>query len=225
MGQDAFRVYSRPFAVKFESISRMKTFPINVKLAGLPVLMVGGGAMAAEKLEKLMPHHPRLTLVSPQLDTQVEQLVAAHGIHCLREPYAAKHLKGHRLVYAAAEDLSVNRQVYADTRGMCMLVNAVDMPDCCDFIMPAVVSGEHFSIAISTGGTAAGYARQLREQLEAAVQQEDDIVKILEQIRAVFKRKVDTFAARRERLWEILRELEGMERNGSAQPCPPASTE
>ncbi|MDA0576472.1 MAG: bifunctional precorrin-2 dehydrogenase/sirohydrochlorin ferrochelatase [Verrucomicrobia bacterium] len=192
----------------------MKTFPINVKLAGMPVLVIGGGSFAAEKLERLIPHQPRLTILCPMLGPAVDALVRAHGLHHVQAPYDPMHLKGQRLIYAADDDQALNRRVYSDTRALPVLVNAVDMPDCCDFIMPAVVAGEHFSLAISSGGTAAGYARQWREQLEAAVTQEDGIMDVLEKIRAVLKRKVATFDARRERLWAILKELEAIEKTG-----------
>lgn len=194
----------------------MQTFPINLRLEGLPVLMIGGGAIAAEKLEKLVPHRPVLTLVSPRLVHATEALVAAHGVRWIRGDYAPAHLDGQRLVFAATGDVALSRRIFADARSRAVLVNAVDLPECCDFIMPAVVAGAHFSIAISTGGTAAGYARQLREQLQAVVRQEDGILEVLEQIRANLKRKGNTFAARRERLWEILHELEDLERDGGA---------
>ncbi|MCE9616577.1 MAG: bifunctional precorrin-2 dehydrogenase/sirohydrochlorin ferrochelatase [Lentisphaerae bacterium] len=190
----------------------MRTFPINITLTGLKVLVVGGGAVAAEKLEKLIPHRPRLTLVSPQLAPVTERLVREHALTWLPEPYATAHIGDHRLVFAATDDNAVNRRIYEDTRGLPVLVNAADLPACCDFIMPAVVSGEHFTLAISTGGLAAGYARQWREQLEAAVAQEDTILDLLDRIRTQLKRKVETFPARRARLWEILKELEQLER-------------
>lgn len=186
----------------------MQTFPINLRLADVPVLVVGGGAVAAEKLERLVPHRPRLTLVCPDLAPQTAALVATHGILHRREGYRPEHLDGQRLVFAATSDPALQRRIYDDTRSRGLWVNTVDVPATCDFILPAVVAGQHFSLAISTGGLAAGYARHLREELEAAVQQEDGVLEVLEAIRAMLKRKVSTFDARRERLREILRELD-----------------
>lgn len=202
----------------------MKTLPINLKLEGLNILMVGGGGMAAEKLEKLLPHRPRLTLVSPEVTPDVRAMIDQHGIHYLPECYRAEHLAGQQLAFGATDDRDVSRRLYADTRGSGVLINAVDLPECCDFIMPAVVSGAHFTLAISTGGMAAGLSRQMREQLESAVRQEDGILELLEKIRTLLKRKVVTFDARRERLWQILRELEVMERRG-ANEAPPGGGE
>src|SRR5262245_57019787 len=147
----------------------MKTFPINLRLEQLPVLVVGGGKLAAEKLERLLPHRPRITLVAPELSDATRALAESHALNWRQESYRSAHLAGQRLVFVATDDAAVSHQVYADTRALGVLVNAADLPECCDFIMPAVVAGDHFSIAVSTGGTAAGYARQLREQLQAAV--------------------------------------------------------
>jgi siroheme synthase-like protein len=194
----------------------MKTFPINLRLENTAVLVVGGGTVAAEKLAKLIPHRPRLTIVSPKLGPAVQRLLdGGAAARWIAECYRPEHLDGQRLVFAATGDRDVSACLYADTRSRPVLLNAVDMPDWCDFILPAVVSGEHFSLALCTGGMAAGYARQFREQLEAGVRSEDDILELLKAVRVALRRKEQTFDARRDRLWAILRELEAIE-NGDA---------
>lgn len=194
----------------------MKTFPINLRLEGMRVLMLGGGAIAHEKLEKLLPHRPRLTLVSPAVRDDVRALLAAHGHPWICDVYRPEYLAGQQLVIAATGDRELSRQVHADTRCSGTLLNAVDIPAYCDFIMPAVVAGDHFSIAICSGGMAAGMSRHVREELEAAVRGEDEILEVLEKIRALFKRKYATVAERREKMWQVLRELERIEKNPAA---------
>lgn len=190
----------------------MKTFPINLKLEGLRLLMVGGGAVALEKLEKILPYRPALTLVSPEVRPEVAHLIATHGLRYIQDVYRPEYLDGQQLVIGAANDREVNRQIHADTRARGLLLNAVDMPAYCDFILPAVVAGEHFSVAISTGGVAAGMARQVRLQLEESVRAEDGVLEVLDKIRTLLKRKLDTVEARKARMWEILGELERVER-------------
>lgn len=198
----------------------MKTFPINLRLEGMRVLMVGGGAVALEKLEKLLPHRPCLTLVSPEVCPEVATLIAAHGCRHIQDVYRPEHLEAQQLVIGATNDREVNRRLHADTRARGLLLNAVDMPAYCDFIMPAVVAGEHFSVAISTGGVAAGMARQVRLQLEESVRAEDGILEVLEKVRALLKRKFDTVAARKARMWQMLNELERVEREGDPARPP-----
>lgn len=204
----------------------MKTFPINLKLEGMRLLMVGGGAVALEKLEKILPYRPAITLVSPEVRPEVAHLIATHGLRYIQDVYHPEHLDGQQLVIGAANDREVNRQIHADTRARGLLLNAVDMPAYCDFIVPAVVAGEHFSVAISTGGVAAGMARQVRLQLEESVRAEDGVLEVLDKIRTLLKRKFDTVEARKARMWEILGELERVEREHAhpvqtaAEPSP-----
>ena len=194
----------------------MKTLPISVNLEGMPVLVIGGGSQALEKIEKILPYGPALTVLSPELDPGLRALIAEHGIRYWEGRYAPEQLEGFRLVFAAVNDPAVSARIHADTRGRPLLLNAVDVPRYCDFMMPAVVQGERFSIAVSTGGEVAGFAKQLRQQLEGAVAREDELVEVLAKIRRIFKRKYDTFQDRRERLWEILNELEALEKRGAS---------
>jgi len=194
----------------------MKTLPINVNLAGMPVLIIGGGPLAAEKLDKLLRYDANVTVVSPELCDDVRRLVDARRIRFIEDVYRPTYLPGYRLVMAATGNRKVHEQIHSDTRGRCCLLNAVDTPDLCDFILPAVVQGEHFSLAISTGGKAAGLARHLREELEQTLHREDDILELLEAIRTLFKRKYTSFDERRRRLMAILDELDAIERAESA---------
>lgn len=190
----------------------MKTLPINLNLDGMAVLVIGGGTQALEKINKLLPYVPALTILSPALDPELRDLVAAGDIRYWQGPYQPEKLDGFRLVIAAVNDPAVSERIYSDTRSRPVLLNTVDDARFCDFIMPAVVQGEHFAISISTGGQAAGLSRQLRMQIEAAVAQEDELVGALGRIRELFKRKYDTFPERRKRLWAILDELETLEK-------------
>jgi siroheme synthase-like protein len=197
--------------------ANMKTFPINLRLENMAVLVVGGGTVAAKKIEKMLPHRPRLTIVSPALAPTVRRLLdEGAAARWIAEHYRAEHLDGQRLVFAATDDPDVNARVCADARARPVLLNAADIPEWCDFILPAVVSGEHFSLALCTGGMAAGYARQFREQLEAGVRSEDDIFALLKAVRAALRRMEQTFDARRDRLWAVLRELEAIENGAGA---------
>ncbi len=199
----------------------MKTFPVNLKLDGMKILMIGGGAVALEKLEKILPYGPEITLVSPEVRPEVTRLIVRHRLRYIPERYRPAHLEGQQLVIGAANDPEVNRQLHADTRDRGLLLNAVDMPAYCDFIVPAVVAGEHFSIAISTGGLAAGLARHTREQLESAVRAEDGVLEALDQLRALLKRRHATVEARKAFVWRVLRELECIE-HGAPDKAPAA---
>jgi len=191
----------------------VKTFPIHLKIEGLKILLVGGGTLALEKLDKLVQYEADVTVVSPHLSPDVAAIVEAHGVSHLAEPYRRDHIGTHRIVYAAADE-ATNARIYDDTRSIPILLNTVDAPDFCDFIMPSVVQGAHFTLSVSTGGKAAGLSKQMREQLERYLAKEDDVLTLLDKIRDIFKRKYATFNERRDRLREILEELERIEKGG-----------
>lgn len=198
----------------------MKTLPINVVIEGLPVLVVGGEFEAHEKVEKLLRYGADITVLAPALNDELTLLAEAGHIRHLAETYTPAHLKGYRLVYVGDLCKDKREQIREDTRELGVLFNAVDMPGLCDFIMPASIQGKNFALSICTGGKAAGLSRQLREQLESAIHQEDEILEVLDQIRTIFKRKYDTFGQRRDRLWAILEELEAIEKANDATVKP-----
>jgi len=190
----------------------VKTFPIHLKVEGLKVLLVGGGHLALEKIERLVQYEADVTIVCPDLSPEVAAIVAEHDVRHLAESYCKDHIGNHRIIYAAADD-ETNARIYDDTRKLPVLLNMVDAPDFCDFIMPSVVQGEHFTLSVSTGAKAAGLSKQMREQFEQYLRREDDILVQLDKIRDVFKRKYDTFNERRDRLRQILEELERIEKS------------
>ena len=189
----------------------MKTLPININIAGQKVLVIGSGDIAIEKIERLLPYESELTVVAEQPSVALQSLIDANKIRHFAEPYRSAHLQGHKIVYAAIDDRALAESIYRDTRETPVLLNTVDMPGYCDFIMPAVVQGQHFALSISTGGKAAGLSKQLREQLEASLGQEDDILELLKNVRQIFQKKYDSFSERRDHLRKILDELGAIE--------------
>jgi uroporphyrin-III C-methyltransferase / precorrin-2 dehydrogenase / sirohydrochlorin ferrochelatase len=140
--------------------------PIFIDLTGHPVLVVGGGAVAERKVETLLEAGAALTVVSPDVTTLLERRAEAGRIALRRRPYAVGDLRGFRLAYAATSDPAVNRAVRAEASAEGVWLNAVDQPDLCDFITPAIVRRGNLAIAISTNGRCPGLARQIREDLE-----------------------------------------------------------
>ncbi len=199
----------------------MKTLPINLSIEGQRVLVIGGGFFAVQKVERLIAYNPELTIVAEQVSDELRTMIDTHGITQLSEPYRAEHLDGFAIVYSAVEDRAEAERIYEDSRKRSVLLNTVDSPELCDFIMPAVVQGEHFALSISTGGKAAGLSKQLREELEVSLAQEDEILDLLEQVREIFQKKYASFEERRDHLRTILEELRALE----SEPTPDPSKE
>jgi len=139
------------------------TYPVFLGLEGRRALVVGGGKVALRKAETLARAGAEVRVVAPELVAELRQ---DGRFECIGEPYAARHIKGMFLAVAATDDEAVNARVAADALAAGVLVNVVDRPALCDFIVPSVVDRGRLLIAISTGGAAPSLARKTRERME-----------------------------------------------------------
>ncbi len=140
-------------------------YPIYLELEGIPVLLVGGGHVALEKVGRLVDSGARVTLVAPDLIPPVRAFADAGRVRWLPRPFADGDTAGQRFVFVATDNGEVNRHVANEARAAGILVNAADDVDNCDFILPSVVRRGPIQIASSTAGTSPAMARWLRERL------------------------------------------------------------
>ena len=145
-------------------------FPIFLRMDGERVLIVGDGEEAVAKARLLLPSGARIVVVSPHpACTDLHDLAAEGRIALHERPFAAADLDDVRLCVVALEDERETAPVAAAARQAGVLVNAVDKPAHCDFIVPAIVDRAPVTVAIGTGGAAPALARDLRARVEAAV--------------------------------------------------------
>jgi precorrin-2 dehydrogenase/sirohydrochlorin ferrochelatase len=144
----------------------MGYIPIFLDVTGRECVVVGGGEVAARKVEALLEAGARVTVVSPRLSMQLDSL-AARGVvtHIARE-YQRCDIRGCVLVYAATDDPKLHCELVAEARALGIPINVVDVPELCTFISPAVVNRGDLQIAISTGGASPAFAARLRRALE-----------------------------------------------------------
>ncbi len=137
-------------------------FPIFLKLAGRTVLVVGGGRVAATKLDGLLAAGAGVRVVAPYVGGELERL----GVAIERRPFEPRDLDGVWLVVAAATP-EVNRQVAAAAETRRVFVNAVDDPASASAYLGGVVRRAGVTVAVSTDGRAPALAGLLREGLDA----------------------------------------------------------
>ena len=143
--------------------ARRFAYPIVLDLAGRRAVVVGGGRVALRKARALLAAGALVRVVAPKL---LAQLRRDKRIECRAEAYRKRHLKGALLVIAATDREAVNARVAADARAAGALVNVVDRPEECDFIVPSQVRRGALLIAATTGGAAPSLSRRIRERLE-----------------------------------------------------------
>ncbi len=145
----------------------MKTYPLFlVGLDRARCVVVGGGTVAARKVNPLLRADAQVTVISPRLCRPLQGLAAGGEINVVNRPYRSGDVEGAFLVIAATDDVEINKAVWEEALALGLLVNVVDDPDRCNFIAPSVVRRGPLSLAISTAGRCPAFSRHLRKQLE-----------------------------------------------------------
>lgn len=144
----------------------------TICLVGLPsrqTIVIGGGAVAARKVEGLLEAGAQVQVISPQITPELQQMADSGHVEVLSRPYQEGDLENAYLAIAATDDPAVNRSVWVEAKRRGCLVNVVDDPQHSNFILPAVVRRGEISLAISTGGNSPALARRLRERIEQEI--------------------------------------------------------
>ncbi len=180
----------------------MDWYPIFWNLRDQPVLVVGGGRVAARKVRGLLRAGARVTVSALQPGQELRAEREAGRIVCLEGPYVPELLQGQRLAVAATSDAGINHRVALDARSAGVPINVVDDPQYCDFILPATVDRSPLVIAVSSGGQAPLLARHVKTWLEARLPHSlAAAASLLGGLRGRVRTRVPT-AAERRAFWE-----------------------
>ncbi|WP_180183119.1 siroheme synthase CysG [Acinetobacter sp. YH01020] len=154
----------------------MDIFPISLKLQQQPCLIVGGGRIAYRKAVLLAKAGAQLTVCSPEIEDDLLSLVNKTQGQYLNSIYHesvyqenAIALRQFRLVIAATNDKAVNQAVFEACEAENVLVNSVDDPPHCRFMVPAIIDRSPLVISVASNGTSPVLSRQIRTQLESSI--------------------------------------------------------
>ncbi|HWI22127.1 MAG TPA: bifunctional precorrin-2 dehydrogenase/sirohydrochlorin ferrochelatase [Baekduia sp.] len=137
-----------------------------LKLTGRKCVVVGGGEIGLEKVEGLLACDAAVTLIAPVAEPALQELAREGSIVWERRRYAGpSDLDGVFMVIASTDDTDVNIAVYDDAERRAMLVNIVDVPPLCNFILPAIVRTGPIAVAISTAGASPALAKRMKHEV------------------------------------------------------------
>jgi precorrin-2 dehydrogenase/sirohydrochlorin ferrochelatase len=198
----------------------MRYYPVFLDLQGKPVVVIGGGHVAYQKMVNLVKSGAQTTVVSPELNDDMAALKATGAYRHIERDYQPGDLDGYLLAFVATDDGAINTVVAKEARERGIWVNAVDDVPNCDFIMPGIAQRGDITVAISTAGRSPAMARKLREELEEFLS--DDWLRLLDlcaEVRADLRARgividADTWSAA---LDDGLRRLVANERMGQAK--------
>ena len=144
----------------------MGYIPIFLDVTDRECVVVGGGEVAARKVESLLEAGARVTVVSPRLSPSMQMMVPRGLVAHIARDYQRGDIVGCVLAYAATDDPKLHREIAAEARALGIPLNVVDVPELCTFIAPAIVKRGALQIAISTAGASPAFAARLRRELE-----------------------------------------------------------
>lgn len=186
----------------------MGYYPINIDLEGVNCLVVGGGTVAERKVLALLEAGAKVKVVSPDLTRALNQLKEASRLEYVKRVYRAGDLEGARLVISATSDAAVNGAVSKEAKGAHLLINVVDAPDLCNFIVPSTVRRGDLTIAISTSAAAPALAKKIRRDLEDLFDEAySDYLAILSEARTAIKKRYGA-ESERAKAWERIVDLD-----------------
>ena len=144
----------------------MPYYPILVDLKGKDVLVVGGGSVAQRKIKTLLEYGAVVNVVSRQLTPELNRYLEDGKIKFLGEEFTESYLNDVFMVIASTDDASLNHRISQEASKKGLLINAVDQPPDCNFIVPAILRRGDLLIAVSTSGKSPALAKKIRKDLE-----------------------------------------------------------
>jgi uroporphyrin-III C-methyltransferase/precorrin-2 dehydrogenase/sirohydrochlorin ferrochelatase len=149
----------------------MKYFPVFLDGQKIAAMVVGGGEVAARKIELLLKTTTNITIMAETVSDAVARLINDNQLTWLQHNYEAGKLSGITLVIAATDNKAVNESIYHEAVEFNILANVVDQPELCTYITPAIIDRSPMIIALSSSGSAPILIRMLREQIEKILPQ------------------------------------------------------
>ncbi len=182
----------------------MAKYPIFLELGDRRSVVIGGGSVAARKAQALLNAGTRLVVVAERIDDMMTAICQGKNAELIKSRYAKEYLAGAVLVIAATNNNQLNKLIYKDCQELEILCNVVDVPELCDFYVPAVVKRGDLQIAIGTEGRCPAYAGHIRKKLEKIfTEKHGQFLSELEQLRKRIIKEVAEPADRKVLLGEL----------------------
>ncbi|MDG5815166.1 bifunctional precorrin-2 dehydrogenase/sirohydrochlorin ferrochelatase [Chitinispirillales bacterium ANBcel5] len=197
------------------SDQKNRYFPVYIDLHQKPCLVVGGGSVAQRKTESLLSAGAEIRIIAPQVTSELKMLNQSKKIQWIPGTYDTSYVDRVTLVIAATSDPNVNQKVYDDCADRNILVNVVDEPQRCSFIVPAVLNRGDIQVSVSTGGAAPTLAGQIRDKIAEVITEEKVVlVRALKQLRPRIRRLPREY---RSEFWDYIKriEIDGYKNNPS----------
>jgi len=163
-------------------------YPVFLNIRGKKCVVVGGGQVALRKVEALLDAGADVKVISPDLCPELNRLAETEEISVGKRLFQPGDLEGAWITVAATDDNNINLEVVKEARRKGVLVNAVDDPGNCDFIVPSCLRRGDITVAVSTAGRSPALARKIRSRMEKDLGNEyAALVQLIDEVRKEIK--------------------------------------
>ena len=170
----------------------MAYFPMFYNLENRRVLVVGGGKIATEKLEKIVQFTKDITVIAKELSKEAYYLTKTHCLSVYSRAYRVGDIEGFDIVVVATDDIKLQESIYSESRGKDILVNSVDNVKFCDFIFPSFIKKGDLTVAISTSGASPAFAKHFKIRVEEIIPNDiEEFLSKLKDLRASMPKGVE----------------------------------
>ena len=179
--------------------NRKSYYPIGIDIKDKLCIVIGGGEVAERKALKLLEFGANVLIISPEITKRLEKLSKKGKLNYIKDRYKKEYIKEGFLIFAATDNEEVNFKISEDAKKLGKLINVVDKPDLCNFILPSVVKRGDFIISIFTQGKSPMFSKVIREKLEKEFKEIYELyVDILGNLRDKIKKKISDERKRKE---------------------------
>lgn len=148
---------------------QMAYFPLYIDIRDLKILMVGGGVIACRRLNTLRMFHDHITVISPFVCKEIEDMAADGFIQWIQKNYTWGDLQGYNMVLAATDDRTVNHEVFLEAGEEKIPVNISDCKEECSFYFPSIIKEEDMVIGVTSGGTDHKRTKQTADRIRSMI--------------------------------------------------------
>ena len=147
----------------------MSYFPAYINMDNKKILLVGGGNIATEKLEKLVDFTDNITILSENFSESISKIINLYSLSKIQKRYETGDINGYDIVIVATDTIELHRKIYEESRESRILVNSVDDTRYCDFIFPSYIKRGDLTVSFSTSGASPAFAKHIRKYFEALI--------------------------------------------------------
>jgi len=143
-----------------------KYYPVMLDIQDKKCLVIGGGSVACRKVISLLSYGAKITVISPNINNEMKKFIESGKIELILKEYNFENIREYCLVFAATGDKLLNKAIYEQAQPYNVLVNVVDDPEICNFIVPAKFEQGDLTVSVSTNGKSPTLAKKICGELK-----------------------------------------------------------